>query len=214
MTQVSKIRSLKSQAGFSLVELMVVVTIIGILATVAVPRFSTFQARARQGEAKSMAKGLYSAMQAYADRNDNRFFNSLTAPPGIDPDPGAIPQPADVTIITELRFEMVGSRPNYSAFIISGEQTSSWSVMLSSNLAMGRNAAVQTFDYWRQNANNWICAPYDAVNNTSAVAAAANQKTANNARECPQTITAATANATGSVTVNPPTIQAVTDSIY
>lgn len=213
MTQVSKIRSLKSQAGFSLVELMVVVTIIGILATVAVPRFSTFQARARQGEAKSMAKGLYSAMQAYADRNDNRFFVSVAAAPhvGVIGDTVA---PVPAADITQLRFEMVGSRPNYSAFLISDEATSSWSVVLSSNLAMGRDGTTQTFDYWRQNANNWICSPYDAVNNTSATAAPAAAKTAANARQCPMVIAGSAAIAIGSVTNNPPAIVAVTDSIY
>ena len=43
---------LRGKAGFSLLELMVVVAILGVLATVAVPRFNIFRARSRQGEAK------------------------------------------------------------------------------------------------------------------------------------------------------------------
>jgi type IV pilus assembly protein PilA len=40
----------KKDDGFSLVELMIVVAIIGILAGLAVPKFNLFQAKARQAE--------------------------------------------------------------------------------------------------------------------------------------------------------------------
>ena len=55
----------KRTAGFSLLELMVVVAIIGVLATVAVPRFNIFRARARQGEAKSNLGVIFTLQEAF-----------------------------------------------------------------------------------------------------------------------------------------------------
>lgn len=58
-------RTLKSQAGFSLIELMIVVAIIGILASIAVPNFQKFQRRAKQSEGKGYLSGIFSAEQGF-----------------------------------------------------------------------------------------------------------------------------------------------------
>jgi type IV pilus assembly protein PilA len=56
----------KNAKGFSLVELMVVVAIIGILAAIAVPNFQKFTAKAKQSEAKAELSSLYSAERAFS----------------------------------------------------------------------------------------------------------------------------------------------------
>lgn len=58
------------QKGFSLVELMVVVGIIGLLATLGVPRFRIYQAKARQAEAKNTLSHIYTLQQSYFGDND------------------------------------------------------------------------------------------------------------------------------------------------
>lgn len=59
MIKNTSLSSNKSQAGFSLVELMVVVAIIGALAMVAVPRVNRFIAKARTSEAQVNLGSLY-----------------------------------------------------------------------------------------------------------------------------------------------------------
>lgn len=54
-----------NQAGFSLVELMVVVAIIGILASLAIPSIGKYMAKARQSEAKTQLSSLYTAEKAF-----------------------------------------------------------------------------------------------------------------------------------------------------
>jgi type IV pilus assembly protein PilE len=60
----------RSNAGFSLVELMVVVAIIGILAGLALPKFNLFQAKARQSEVKSNLSHIYTLQVSYFGDND------------------------------------------------------------------------------------------------------------------------------------------------
>lgn len=51
--------------GFTLIELMIVVAIIGILAAIAVPNFVKFQCRSKQSEAKTNLKSMYVAQESY-----------------------------------------------------------------------------------------------------------------------------------------------------
>ncbi len=62
----------KNNKGFSLIELMVVVAIIAILSTIAIPSYQTFQAKARQKEGFSLMGGYFQAAQA--SRAEYTFF--------------------------------------------------------------------------------------------------------------------------------------------
>lgn len=56
--------SIKNQKGLSLIELMIVVAVLGILASVAVPNYQRFQARARQAGAKTLLSGYLTSQKA------------------------------------------------------------------------------------------------------------------------------------------------------
>ena len=62
--------SLKNQKGFTLIELMIVVAIIGILAAIAIPNFMTFRLKAQTSEAKSNLGSIRTCEEAYKAEKD------------------------------------------------------------------------------------------------------------------------------------------------
>ena len=64
-------KALKRQDGFTLVELMVVVAIIGLLSAVAIPNFKKYQAKAKVAEAKLQLAAIYTAEQSWFSDYDN-----------------------------------------------------------------------------------------------------------------------------------------------
>jgi type IV pilus assembly protein PilA len=57
--------NLKRREGFTLIELMIVVAIIGILAAIAIPNFIKFQLRSKAGEAKVNLAGIRTSQESY-----------------------------------------------------------------------------------------------------------------------------------------------------
>lgn len=56
--------------GFTLVELMIVVAIIGILAAIAIPNFLRYQTKAKQTEASTSLKSIYTAQVSFFGEAD------------------------------------------------------------------------------------------------------------------------------------------------
>jgi prepilin-type N-terminal cleavage/methylation domain-containing protein len=55
----------QNRKGFTLIELMIVVVIIGILASLAIPRFMQATVKTKQSEAKQMLKQIYTMQHSY-----------------------------------------------------------------------------------------------------------------------------------------------------
>ncbi len=60
---------MKNQRGFTLIELMIVVAIVGILAAIAIPNYLTYQARTRQSEARVNLGAIFSGQVAFFANN-------------------------------------------------------------------------------------------------------------------------------------------------
>jgi prepilin-type N-terminal cleavage/methylation domain-containing protein len=65
--------------GFTLIELMIVVVIIGLLAALAIPRFMAVSTKNKQSEAKLILKQIYVSQRAYRQEGNSYFLPAAAA---------------------------------------------------------------------------------------------------------------------------------------
>lgn len=104
-------RQARARAGFTLIELMITISIIGILAAIAIPAFQNYQHRSKRSEAMANVVAIARMEQGHF-AEFNSYIPILVSEPG----GGLGPSQRTWTAAADLAFQSVGWRPEGNVY--------------------------------------------------------------------------------------------------
>jgi type IV pilus assembly protein PilA len=130
----------QSESGFTLVELLVVMLIIGLLASIAIPAFFNQRNKANDASAKEMVRTAQTAMETYATDRSGSYLTANGA--------------ALRTIEPSIPPDCLGTTPNYTntpCLVVSGVTGTSYAVTVAAKTTLNQfqivRAAAGTVTY-------------------------------------------------------------------
>ena len=113
----------KAKQGFTLIEILVVVAIIGMLGAVAVPAYMSYLDDARITTTRSLIKSIYDACQTYSMKHGGKYPSQLSVlQEGDDDNPPLLDGGLEDPWGNEIKYERRGKRIYLTSFGPDGEE--------------------------------------------------------------------------------------------
>jgi type IV pilus assembly protein PilA len=106
--------TVRTQRGFTLLELMVSVALVGVLVSIAIPNFMIWQAKARRSEAMSNVASIARSQSAYQAENNEYVDTGASLPAAVGA--GTVRKPWDKADPVAQDFALLGWEPEGQVF--------------------------------------------------------------------------------------------------
>jgi len=145
---VKRLQLHKRRGGFTLIELMIVVAIIGILAAIAIPNFLKFQLKAKSSEGKTNLAAIRTAEESYFSE-----FGSYVSANASPAEPGLNVKVAFTNVDgANMGFDRVGWSPEGQVYFNYGVAAAGSGFTATAGADIDADGTPQTWGYKKQNA--------------------------------------------------------------